>query len=77
MLSTLTHILRKPHLHNAGHKLMGCTKARVGAGRRAWAGASPRTEVACTETHCIYERLWYNNGHFYLLVDGDTPVVHS
>jgi hypothetical protein len=45
------------------------------AAGRAWRGSSPRTEVACTETHCIYERLWYNNGHFYLLVDGDEPVV--
>ena len=33
--------------------------------------------MGCTETHCIYERLWYNSGHFYLLVDGDTPVVRS
>jgi hypothetical protein len=36
---------------------------------------SPRTEVNCSVTHCIYENLWYNNGRFFLLVDGPHPVV--
>ena len=34
-----------------------------------------RTEVNCRDTHCIYDNLWYNNGRFYLLVDGPDPVV--
>ena len=38
---------------------------------------SPRSEVNCTVTHCIYENLWYNNGRFYLLVDGPHPVVRA
>ncbi|KAK9813868.1 hypothetical protein WJX73_002532 [Symbiochloris irregularis] len=42
--------------------------------RHQWRGGSPRTEANCTITHCIYENLWYNNGRFYLLVDGDKPV---
>lgn len=36
---------------------------------------SPRSEVNCSDTHCIYQNLWYNNGRFYLLVDGQEPVV--
>ena len=36
---------------------------------------SARTEVNCSDTHCIYDNLWYNNGRFYLLVDGQEPVV--
>lgn len=36
---------------------------------------SPRSEVNCSDTHCIYQNLWYNNGRFYLLVDGPDPVV--
>lgn len=35
---------------------------------------SPRTEVSCSATACVYERLWYNDGKYYLLVDGDEPV---
>ncbi len=34
-----------------------------------------RTEVNCSDTHCIYDNLWYNNGRFFLLVDGSDPVV--
>ena len=37
--------------------------------------SSPRTEVECGTTHCIYRNLWYNNGRFFLLVDGPAPVV--
>ncbi|CAL5223424.1 g5938 [Coccomyxa viridis] len=33
-----------------------------------------RTEVNCSDTHCIYDNLWYTNGRFYLLVDGPDPV---
>ncbi len=36
---------------------------------------SPRTEVNCTVTHCVYQNLWYNNGRFFLLVDGPDAVV--
>lgn len=35
---------------------------------------SPRTEVTCSSTACVYERLWYCDGKYYLLVDGDKPV---
>ncbi len=38
-------------------------------------GGSPRTQVSCSETHCIYENLWYSGGRFFLLVDGPDPVV--
>ena len=38
-------------------------------------GGSPRTQVNCSETHCIYENLWYSGGRFFLLVDGPDPVV--
>ena len=31
----------------------------------------------CSDTHCIYKNLWYNNGRFYLLVDGKEPVVST
>ncbi|KAK9828787.1 hypothetical protein WJX72_002076 [[Myrmecia] bisecta] len=40
-----------------------------------WRNNTPRTEVVCTATHCIYENLWYNNGRFYLLVDGPDTVT--
>ena len=43
--------------------------------RYHWTRGTPRTEVNCTPSHCIYDKLWYNNGRFYLLVDGDKPVV--
>ncbi|EIE21972.1 hypothetical protein COCSUDRAFT_66769 [Coccomyxa subellipsoidea C-169] len=36
---------------------------------------SPRTEVNCTVTHCVYQNLWYNNGRFFLLVDGPDAVT--
>ena len=31
----------------------------------------------CSDTHCMYKNLWYNNGRFYLLVDGKEPVVST
>lgn len=40
----------------------------------SWWGGSPRTEVNCSASHCIYDKLWYNNGRWYLLVDGPKPV---
>ncbi|KAK9836079.1 hypothetical protein WJX84_007267 [Apatococcus fuscideae] len=40
-----------------------------------WRLGTPRTEVNCTPSHCIYDKLWYNNGRYYLLVDGAKPVV--
>ncbi|CAL8471513.1 g11055 [Coccomyxa elongata] len=49
-----------------GHACLGWATEREG---------SPRSEVNCTVTHCIYENLWYNNGRFYLLVDGPHPVT--
>lgn len=39
-----------------------------------WKDGSPRTEVNCSSSHCMYEKLWYNNGRWYLLVDGPTAV---
>ncbi|KAL0050159.1 hypothetical protein WJX82_005404 [Trebouxia sp. C0006] len=41
----------------------------------AWLNGTPRTEVECAATHCIYRNLWYNNGRFYLLVDGPAAVA--
>lgn len=50
------------------HSVWGCRWARDRV-------RSPRTEVNCSDTHCIYDNLWYNNGRFYLLVDGPEPAV--
>jgi hypothetical protein len=42
-----------------------------------WKHGTPRTEVDCKTYHCNYEHLWYNNGRFYLLVDGPKTVVRK
>lgn len=39
-----------------------------------WRNGSPRTAVDCKQYYCIYENLWFNNGRFYLLVDGPNTV---
>lgn len=43
--------------------------------RFEWHKESPRSAGDCVATHCTYSNLWYNNGRFFLLVDGETPVV--
>eukprot|EP00798_Chlamydomonas_sp_ICE-L_P009430 gene9430-4060_t len=35
---------------------------------------TPRTEVKCSEAHCIFDNLYYNNGKWYAIVDGDNHV---
>lgn len=35
---------------------------------------TPRTEVACSDSHCMYTNLFYNRGRWYALVDGPNPV---
>lgn len=35
---------------------------------------SPRTEVTCEKSHCMYTNLYYNNGRWYALVDGETYI---
>eukprot|EP01025_Chloroclados_australasicus_P033323 TRINITY_DN3394_c0_g2_i1.p1 TRINITY_DN3394_c0_g2~~TRINITY_DN3394_c0_g2_i1.p1 ORF type:complete len:602 (-),score=77.39 TRINITY_DN3394_c0_g2_i1:347-2152(-) len=39
-----------------------------------WHKDSPRSEVNCTDTYCLYTNLWYLNGRWFTLVDGDRPV---
>ncbi|KAL4853094.1 hypothetical protein ACK3TF_005878 [Chlorella vulgaris] len=39
-----------------------------------WRNGSPRSAAHCYDKYCIYDNLWFNNGRFYLLVDGDTGV---
>ncbi|KAL4450135.1 hypothetical protein ABPG77_010804 [Micractinium sp. CCAP 211/92] len=39
-----------------------------------WRNGSPRTAAHCNDKYCIYDNLWFNNGRFYLLVDGETGV---
>lgn len=33
-------------------------------------GRSPRSEVECFDSYCIYNNLWTTNGMWYVLVDG-------
>ena len=40
-----------------------------------WRNGSPRTAADCKDYYCTYQNLWFNNGRFYLLVDGPHPVV--
>lgn len=40
----------------------------------SWRQHSPRSAVSCKEYYCMYENLWFNNGRFYLLVDGPEAV---
>lgn len=35
---------------------------------------SPRTEVTCDNSHCMYTNLYYNKGRWYALVDGPNHV---
>jgi hypothetical protein len=35
---------------------------------------SPRSELTCDQTHCMYTNLFYNRGRFYALVDGPHHV---
>lgn len=35
---------------------------------------TPRTEVSCDNSHCMYTNLYYNQGRWYALVDGGTHV---
>ncbi|PSC72084.1 EGF domain-specific O-linked N-acetylglucosamine transferase [Micractinium conductrix] len=41
---------------------------------RRWRNGSPRSAANCNDKYCIYDNLWYNNGRWYLLVDGDVGV---
>ena len=54
-----------------------CLVAGVPQPADAWPaeGPSPRTEANCTDNYCTFKNLWYNNGHFYLLIDGPDAVV--
>ena len=42
-----------------------------------WRNGSPRSAAHCNDKYCIYDNLWFNNGRFFLLVDGEAPVVHT
>ena len=60
------------------YNILLITKTLVRWPLRRWFSdrmGSPRSEVNCSDTHCIYQNLWYNNGRFYLLVDGPEHVV--
>lgn len=35
---------------------------------------TPRTEVSCDNSHCMYTNLYYNQGRWYALVDGGAHV---
>lgn len=35
---------------------------------------TPRTEVVCETSHCVYTNMYYNNGRWYALVDGDLYI---
>ncbi|MEW5301672.1 MAG: hypothetical protein WDW36_004517 [Sanguina aurantia] len=39
-----------------------------------WHQGSPRTEVGCETSHCMYTNLYYNNGRWYALVDGTLHI---
>ncbi len=36
-----------------------------------WHNNTPRTEVSCQASHCVYTNMYYNNGRWYALVDGE------
>ncbi|GLI68019.1 hypothetical protein VaNZ11_012320 [Volvox africanus] len=36
-----------------------------------WNNDTPRTEVTCQSTHCVYTNMYYNSGRWYALVDGE------
>ena len=37
---------------------------------------TPRSEITCDSSHCMYTNLYYNGGRWYALVDGSTAVPH-
>ena len=37
---------------------------------------TPRSEITCDNSHCMYTNLYYNGGRWYALVDGSTAVPH-
>ncbi|PRW56929.1 glycosyltransferase family 61 [Chlorella sorokiniana] len=39
-----------------------------------WRNGSPRSAADCNDNYCLYENLWFNNGRFYLLVDGEEGI---
>ncbi|EFN54929.1 expressed protein [Chlorella variabilis] len=39
-----------------------------------WRNGSPRSAAHCNDKYCTYDNLWFNNGRFYLLVDGEAGV---
>lgn len=39
-------------------------------------GGSPRSEVGCENSHCMYTNLYYNRGRWYALVDGPNHIPH-
>lgn len=45
-------------------------------GPEGWAfnNNTPRTEVVCQTSHCVYTNMYYNNGRWYALVDGDLYI---
>uniref|UniRef100_A0A1D1ZZ55 Glycosyltransferase 61 catalytic domain-containing protein n=1 Tax=Auxenochlorella protothecoides TaxID=3075 RepID=A0A1D1ZZ55_AUXPR len=51
-----------------------CLERGVDAAAWSWPGGTPRTEVSCQDMQCTYQNLWYNNGRFYILVDGPNTV---
>ena len=45
-------------------------------GPEGWAfnNNTPRTEVVCQQSHCVYTNMYYNNGRWYALVDGNLYI---
>ncbi|KAG2434032.1 hypothetical protein HXX76_007760 [Chlamydomonas incerta] len=39
-----------------------------------WMNDTPRTEVTCQTSHCVYTNMYYNNGRWYALVDGELYI---
>ncbi|PNW72188.1 hypothetical protein CHLRE_16g678600v5 [Chlamydomonas reinhardtii] len=39
-----------------------------------WNNDTPRTEVTCQTSHCVYTNMYYNNGRWYALVDGELYI---
>ncbi|GFH18382.1 uncharacterized protein HaLaN_15177, partial [Haematococcus lacustris] len=56
-----------------------CTPTGMSPGDVAAAGwqfhqGTPRSEVGCDSSHCMYHNLYYSNGRWFALVDGPMAI---
>ncbi len=63
--------LPKPTTHPGTNSKDASNETNSSSSHHTFSNSSPRTWAEQHKHHVVYHNLWYNNGHWYGLVDGD------